>query len=160
MAWLKPLVPRLAEREQLLTRLIQENGITYNVYSENELIALMDNGFAAMIFEGSEWNMIADAMKQRVRCALNKMAADSMAQETTLKWPLPVSLVLGNPCFPAPVPPDCASRRNWIHLYAADLARARLTVLGGSYPIDSKPRQASAIVWKTESSRAAFCQSH
>ncbi|MGB0371311.1 MAG: circularly permuted type 2 ATP-grasp protein [Opitutales bacterium] len=115
----------IAERDQLLQRLIQENGITYNVYSGSEdstRLWTMDS--LPMIFENSEWNMIADSMRQRVRL-LNALARDFYGPKKLLTdGHYPVSLVLGNPGFLRPCHQFQPKNGNWIHLYAADLARA------------------------------------
>ena len=115
----------IAHRDHLLQRLIQENGITYNVYSGSEdssRLWTMDT--LPMVFENSEWSMIADAMRQRVRL-LNALAHDFYGPKKLLsEGHYPVSLVLGNPGFLRPCHQYKPKNGNWIHLYAADLARA------------------------------------
>ncbi len=125
-AALKALPPgELARRGDSLRHLIQENGITYNVYGDGENTARpwgMD--ILPMMLEWAEWQKIETALRQRVQL-LNLILHDLYGPQTLLEERrLPPQLVLGNPAFLRPchgfTPPDGI----YVHVYGADLARS------------------------------------
>jgi uncharacterized circularly permuted ATP-grasp superfamily protein/uncharacterized alpha-E superfamily protein len=115
----------LTRRSEELRRLIQENGITYNVYDEPGSTARpwgMD--LLPMLLEWAEWEKIATALAQRAHL-LNLVLQDLYGPQTLIeRRVLPASLVLGNPAFLRPchgyLPPEGV----FLPVYAADLARA------------------------------------
>jgi uncharacterized circularly permuted ATP-grasp superfamily protein/uncharacterized alpha-E superfamily protein len=115
----------LARRGDSLRHLIQENGITYNVYGDDENTArLWGMDLLPMILEWAEWQKMEDALRQRVHL-LNVILHDLYGPQTLVEQRLlPPQLVLGNPAFLRPchgfTPPDGI----FIHVYAADLARS------------------------------------
>jgi uncharacterized circularly permuted ATP-grasp superfamily protein/uncharacterized alpha-E superfamily protein len=114
-----------AHREEQLRRLIAENGITYNVYSDPGHRArpwTMD--IVPLIIEQREAEAMEEALGQRARL-FNLILRDVYGPQRLLKsGQLPPMLILANPRFLRP----CHGLLPWNHrhvqLYAADLARA------------------------------------
>jgi uncharacterized circularly permuted ATP-grasp superfamily protein/uncharacterized alpha-E superfamily protein len=115
----------LARRWQQGRRLIHDNGITYNVYSDPQSTArpwVLDP--LPAIMDPSEWKSIEAAIVQRATL-FNHVLADLYGPQRLLRdGNLPVELVLPNPAFLRPCwgiqPPGGA----FLHTYAADLARS------------------------------------
>ncbi len=115
----------LARRWERARRLIHEHGVTYNVYGDPrgmdrpwELDAL------PLVVGGDAWVEVAGALEQRARL-LNRVLADLYGPQQLLREGLlPAEVVLAHPGFLRPChgiePPDGV----FLHLYAADLARA------------------------------------
>jgi uncharacterized circularly permuted ATP-grasp superfamily protein/uncharacterized alpha-E superfamily protein len=115
---------QLAQRQALLTRQIQENGVTYNVYADPKgadrpwELDLLPHVIAA-----DEWEQLSAGIAQRARL-LNAVLADLYGpQRLIAEGLLPAELVFGHNNFLWPCqgisPPDGA----FLHLYAVDLAR-------------------------------------
>jgi uncharacterized circularly permuted ATP-grasp superfamily protein/uncharacterized alpha-E superfamily protein len=115
---------QLAQRQALLARQIQENGVTYNVYADPKgadrpwELDLLPHVIAA-----DEWQQLAAGIAQRARL-LNAVLADLYGpQRLIAEGLLPAELVFGHNNFLWPcqgiAPPDGA----YLHLYAVDLAR-------------------------------------
>ncbi len=116
---------QLNQRQALVERQIQENGVTYNVYADPKgtdrpwALDLLPNLIAA-----DEWQEIATGVAQRADL-LNRVLADLYGPQQLLREGLlPAELVFGHnnflwPCQGMQVPGD-----TWLHLYAVDLARA------------------------------------
>ncbi|MBV7480830.1 circularly permuted type 2 ATP-grasp protein [Pseudomonas sp. PDM31] len=115
---------QLAQRQALLTRQIQENGVTYNVYADPKgadrpwELDLLPHVIAA-----DEWGQLSAGIAQRARL-LNAVLADLYGpQRLIAEGLLPAELVFGHNNFLWPCqgikPPDGA----FLHLYAVDLAR-------------------------------------
>ena len=112
-------------RKNQLDRIIRDNGITYNVYSEKEGESrpwTMD--MLPLIFAKEEWDKIGTALAQRAEL-LNLIFKDIYGSQSLLKSSLiPPYLVLSNPHFCRP----CHGLTKYIqyplHVYAADLARS------------------------------------
>ena len=113
------------KREETGQRLIQSNGITYNVYGDpqgKERPWLMD--LLPLAIGASEWEQIERAVAQRVTL-LNAVLGDLYGTQRLLyDGLLPPELVFANPAFLRP----CSGivPRNGVYLqnYAVDLARA------------------------------------
>jgi uncharacterized circularly permuted ATP-grasp superfamily protein/uncharacterized alpha-E superfamily protein len=116
---------QMRHRLNLVRRRVQENGVTYNVYADPlgadrpwELDPL------PIILSAAEWRDISQAVCQRARL-LNAVLGDLYGEQSLLKdGTLPPALVYGHngflwPCQGIKPPGD-----TWLHLYAADLARA------------------------------------
>jgi uncharacterized circularly permuted ATP-grasp superfamily protein/uncharacterized alpha-E superfamily protein len=115
---------QLMQRQALLTRQIQENGVTYNVYADPKgadrpwELDLLPHVIAA-----DEWEHLSAGIAQRARL-LNAVLADLYGpQRLIAEGLLPAELVFGHNNFLWPCqginPPDGA----FLHLYAVDLAR-------------------------------------
>jgi uncharacterized circularly permuted ATP-grasp superfamily protein/uncharacterized alpha-E superfamily protein len=115
---------QLVQRQALLTRQIQENGVTYNVYADPKgadrpwELDLLPHVIAA-----DEWEQLSAGIAQRARL-LNAVLADLYGpQRLIAEGLLPAELVFGHNNFLWPCqginPPDGA----FLHLYAVDLAR-------------------------------------
>jgi len=115
----------LARRWREGQRLIHDNGITYNVYSDPESTARpwpLDP--VPLMMDPSEWKTIEAAVIQRAML-FNSILADLYGPQRLLREKmLPAELVFPNPAFLRPCwgiePPGGVC----LHMYAADLARS------------------------------------
>jgi uncharacterized circularly permuted ATP-grasp superfamily protein/uncharacterized alpha-E superfamily protein len=115
----------LARRWREGQRLIHDNGITYNVYSDPESTARpwpLDP--VPLMMDPSEWKTIEAAVIQRAML-FNSILADLYGPQRLLREKmLPAELVFPNPAFLRPCwgiePPGGV----YLHMYAADLARS------------------------------------
>jgi uncharacterized circularly permuted ATP-grasp superfamily protein/uncharacterized alpha-E superfamily protein len=106
-------------------QLIQNNGVTYNVYGDpqgKERPWQMDP--IPLAIDSSEWAHVESAVIQRAHL-LNSMLADLYGPQTLIReHHLPAALVFANPHFLRPchgvVPPGGV----YLHSYAVDLARS------------------------------------
>jgi uncharacterized circularly permuted ATP-grasp superfamily protein len=137
---------QLVQRQALLTRQIQENGVTYNVYADPKgadrpwELDLLPHVIAA-----DEWARLSAGIAQRARL-LNAVLADLYGpQRLIAEGLLPAELVFGHNNFLWPcqgiAPPD----GTFLHLYAVDLARTP----GGSRQIALKRHPVPVMRWKT-----------
>ncbi|KII38575.1 MULTISPECIES: circularly permuted type 2 ATP-grasp protein [Pseudomonas] len=115
---------QLVQRQALLARQIQENGVTYNVYADPKgadrpwELDLLPHVIAA-----DEWQQLSAGIAQRARL-LNAVLADLYGPQRLIsEGLLPAELVFGHNNFLWPcqgiAPPEDA----YLHLYAVDLAR-------------------------------------
>ncbi|WP_085717429.1 circularly permuted type 2 ATP-grasp protein [Pseudomonas sp. B28(2017)] len=115
---------QLVQRQALLTRQIQENGVTYNVYADPKgADRPWELDLLPHIIAADEWERLAAGIAQRARL-LNAVLADLYgSQRLIAEGLLPAELVFGHNNFLWPCqgisPPDGA----FLHLYAVDLAR-------------------------------------
>src|SRR6202167_978879 len=115
----------LAKRWQQGQRMIQDNGITYNVYGDPLATARpwpLDP--VPLVMEQSEWKLIEAAIIQRAML-FNAVLSDLYGPQELLRQDrLPPELVFPNPAFLRPCwgiePPGGV----FLHTYAADLARS------------------------------------
>jgi uncharacterized circularly permuted ATP-grasp superfamily protein/uncharacterized alpha-E superfamily protein len=115
----------LARRWREGQRLIHDNGITYNVYSDPESTARpwpLDP--VPLMMDPAEWKTIEAAVIQRATL-FNSILADLYGPQRLLREKmLPAELVFPNPAFLRPCwgiePPGGV----FLHMYAADLARS------------------------------------
>jgi uncharacterized circularly permuted ATP-grasp superfamily protein/uncharacterized alpha-E superfamily protein len=107
------------------TRMVRENGVTYNVYDEaSGLGRLWQLDIAPFIISADEWAAIEAAVTQRARLA-NAILHDIYGEQRLLReGVVPAQLVLGHPQYlralQGVTPPDGVH----VHLYSVDLARA------------------------------------
>ena len=112
-------------RIESATRMVRENGVTYNVYDEaSGLGRLWKLDIAPFVISASDWAAIEAAVTQRARLA-NAILHDVYGEQRLLRDGIvPPQLVLGHPQYlralQGVTPPDGVH----IHLYSADLARA------------------------------------
>ena len=109
----------------LTRRLIVENGVTYNVYADPQGA---DRPWALdpipLVLTSSEWCVIESGLAQRVRL-LNALLADLYGPQRLLaEGIVPSQLVFGHPNFLWPCSGLTPRDGQWLHIYAADLARA------------------------------------
>jgi uncharacterized circularly permuted ATP-grasp superfamily protein/uncharacterized alpha-E superfamily protein len=115
-----------ARRELELTRrLIIENGVTYNVYADPQGA---DRPWALdpvpLLLTAQEWRDIEAGLAQRTR-VLDALLADLYGPQRLLsEGVVPPELVFGHPNFLWPCHGTSPKGGNWLHVYAADLARA------------------------------------
>jgi uncharacterized circularly permuted ATP-grasp superfamily protein/uncharacterized alpha-E superfamily protein len=106
-------------------RLIVENGVTYNVYADPQGA---DRPWALdpvpLLLLASEWRDIEAGLSQRTRL-LDALLADIYGHQRLLSEGLvPTELVFGHPNYLWPCHGISPRGGNWLHIYAADLARA------------------------------------
>lgn len=112
-------------KEHQLSRLIHDNGITYNVYRESEA----DNrpwtmDMLPLVLSGKEFRILESALSQRAHL-LNLILQDVYGRQTLLQGgKMHPFLVFGNPSFLRPCHGLLPPKAKHIQLYAADLARS------------------------------------
>ena len=115
---------QLVQRQALLARQIQENGVTYNVYADPKgADRPWELDLLPHIIDAQEWKLLSAGIAQRARL-LNAVLADLYGPQRLIsEGLLPAELVFGHNNFLWPcqgiTPPD----GNFLHLYAVDLAR-------------------------------------
>jgi len=118
--------PDAARRALELTRrLIVENGVAYNVYSDPQGA---DRPWALdplpLVLAPEEWRQIEQGVAQRAR-VLEALLADLYGPQRLLAEGLvPPELPFGHPNFLWPCHGLVPWGASWLHVYAADLARA------------------------------------
>lgn len=112
-------------KEHQLSRLIQDNGITYNVYQDSETDNRPWNmDMLPLVLSGNEFGKLESSLSQRAHL-LNLVLKDVYGRQTMLQGSkMHPYLVFGNPSFLRPCHGLLPHRNNHIHLYAADLARS------------------------------------
>ena len=115
---------QLVQRQALLARQIQENGVTYNVYADPKgadrpwELDLLPHVIAA-----EEWQHLSAGIAQRARL-LNAVLADLYGpQRLIAEGLLPAELVFGHNNFLWPCQGIQPPAGTFLHLYAVDLAR-------------------------------------
>ncbi len=113
----------LRRREQC-QRLIRENGITHNVYSDPEGTARpWSLDLVPLLIPHAEWKDVGASLAQRARL-LNAILADLYGPATSLtSGVLPPEVIYANPGFLRAAHGIKPRRGEWVHLYAADLIR-------------------------------------
>ena len=110
---------------KLTRRLIVENGVTYNVYANPQGA---DRPWALdplpLVLTADEWQHIERGLAQRARL-LDALLADLYGPQRLLaEGIVPAELPFGHPNFLWPCQGIIPNAGTWLHLYAADLARA------------------------------------
>lgn len=112
-------------REEAAQRLIQSNGITYNVYGDpqgKERPWLMD--LIPLVIDQTEWEGLERAVAQRATL-LNAILIDLYGPQRLVRdGLLPPELVFANPGFLRPAHGVIPRDRVYLQNYAVDLARA------------------------------------
>ncbi|MET0659931.1 MAG: circularly permuted type 2 ATP-grasp protein [Steroidobacteraceae bacterium] len=130
----QPLLEKLARdnaREEarrsldLTRRLIVENGVTYNIYADPQGA---DRPWTLdplpFVLTAAEWSEIERGVAQRAQL-LDTLLADLYGQQRLLAEGLvPPALAFGHPNFLWPCHGIVPRDGQWLHVYAADLARA------------------------------------
>jgi uncharacterized circularly permuted ATP-grasp superfamily protein/uncharacterized alpha-E superfamily protein len=110
---------------ELTRRLIVENGVTYNVYADPQGA---DRPWALdplpFVIPAAEWHAIEAGVAQRARL-LNALLADLYGPQRLLaEGHVPAELPFGHPNYLWPCQGLQPVDGQWLHVYAADLARA------------------------------------
>jgi uncharacterized circularly permuted ATP-grasp superfamily protein/uncharacterized alpha-E superfamily protein len=130
----RPLIERLRADQspdavrrslELTRRLIVENGVTYNVYADPQGA---DRPWALdplpFVLPAAEWAVIEAGVAQRARL-LNALLADLYGPQRLLaEGHVPAELPFGHPNYLWPCQGLKPVDGKWLHVYAADLARA------------------------------------
>ena len=130
----RPLIERVAAGEgtgvgrrslEMTRRLIIENGVTYNVYADPQGA---DRPWGLdplpLVITADEWHEIETGLAQRAQL-LNAVLADLYGPQRLLaEGAVPPELPFGHPNFLWPCHGVTPPGGNWLHIYAADLARA------------------------------------
>ena len=130
----KPLIERVAAGDgtgagrrglELTRRLIIENGVTYNVYADPQGA---DRPWGLdplpLVLTAAEWREIEAGVAQRAQ-VLDALMADLYGPQKLLaEGVVPTELPFGHPNFLWPCHGVTPRGGSWIHIYAADLARA------------------------------------
>jgi uncharacterized circularly permuted ATP-grasp superfamily protein/uncharacterized alpha-E superfamily protein len=110
---------------ELARRLIVENGVTYNVYADpqgRDRPWVLDP--LPLVLPPEEWAHIEAGVSQRARM-LDGLLADLYGpQKLIANGVVPPELVFGHPNFLWPCRNVMPRDGRWLHVYAADLARA------------------------------------
>jgi uncharacterized circularly permuted ATP-grasp superfamily protein/uncharacterized alpha-E superfamily protein len=106
-------------------RLIIENGVTYNVYADPQG---RDRPWQLdplpLLIDHREWRELEAGLKQRAQL-LNALLVDLYGpQQLIAEGVVPAELAFGHPNFLWPAHGTRPPGDTWLHLYAADLARA------------------------------------
>jgi len=114
----------LKNREQELLKLLQENGVTYNVYNDSNGLNrpwLLDS--IPVIISKVDWRALEKGMKQRAY-VLNKLLEDLYGERTLLKEGIiPPELIYAHSGFLRPCDKIKLPGEHQLVFYAADLSR-------------------------------------
>lgn len=114
----------LKARQQELLKLLQENGVTYNVYGDTNGLNrpwLLDA--IPLVISAAEWRGVERGMKQRAY-VLNKLLDDLYGERTLLKKGIiPPELIYSHPGFLRPCDKIKLPGDYQLPLYSADLSR-------------------------------------
>ncbi len=115
----------LAARRAHARRIIEENGVTYNVYGDPrgaERPWVLDT--IPILIDASEWQVLEAAIQQRAEL-LNRLLADLYGPQRLLREDLlPPELVFAHPGFLRPCHGLALPGNRYVHTYAVDLARS------------------------------------
>ncbi|MCC2637576.1 MAG: Domain of uncharacterized function [Moraxellaceae bacterium] len=116
---------QLAHRQDLLQRQIQENGVTYNIYADAKgADRPWELDLLPQLIPAAEWNGLAAGIAQRAGL-LDRVLADLYGPQQLLrKGLLPSDLIFGHNNFLWPCHGITPAGGRFLHVYAADLARA------------------------------------
>ncbi|MCC6234991.1 MAG: circularly permuted type 2 ATP-grasp protein [Verrucomicrobiales bacterium] len=115
----------LKRRSEAAQRIIHEQGITYNVYGDPRG---MDRPWSLdplpMVLGADEWRGIERGLKQRASL-LNEVLADAYGAQRMIRASrFPSALVYAQPDFLRPCHEVRPAQGLFLHMYAADIARA------------------------------------
>lgn len=115
----------LRERWDFVARQVQENGVTYNVYADPKGDSRpWELDLLPQLISAEEWAPLAAGIVQRAEL-LNRVLVDLYGRQSLLsEGMLPPDLVFGHGNFLWPMQGVRPRGDTWLHLYAADLARA------------------------------------
>jgi len=117
-------VSELKVRQQELLKLLQENGVTYNVYGDSNGLNrpwLLDA--VPLVISAMDWRSIEHGMKQRAY-VLNKILEDLYGERELLKKGIiPPELIYSHPGFLRPCDKIRLHGEHQLIMYSADLSR-------------------------------------
>jgi uncharacterized circularly permuted ATP-grasp superfamily protein/uncharacterized alpha-E superfamily protein len=115
---------QLIQRQALLSRQIQENGVTYNVYADPKgADRPWELDLLPHLIPAQEWAVVAAGIAQRARL-LNAVLADLYGPQTLIAdGLLPAELVFGHNNYLWPCQGVKPPEGTFLHMYAVDLAR-------------------------------------
>jgi uncharacterized circularly permuted ATP-grasp superfamily protein/uncharacterized alpha-E superfamily protein len=115
----------LSKRWEEGRRIIEQNGVTYNVYGDPRSVdRLWPLDPVPLVIDSSEWRGIEKAIIQRATL-LNAILADVYGpQRLIFDRMLPAELVFAHPSFLRPCHGIAAPAGIFLHSYSADLARS------------------------------------
>ncbi|HVV70247.1 MAG TPA: circularly permuted type 2 ATP-grasp protein, partial [Verrucomicrobiae bacterium] len=118
-------LPDLKKRQENARRIIQEQGVTYNVYGDElgaERLWRMDS--LPLLISTAEWRQLEAGLIQRATL-INRVLQDCYGRQELIRtaW-LPPALVFGQPDFLRPCHGMPPAGDTFLHLYAADLGRS------------------------------------
>jgi uncharacterized circularly permuted ATP-grasp superfamily protein/uncharacterized alpha-E superfamily protein len=118
-------VEQMQQRRELVTRLVQENGVTYNIYGDP---AGVDRpwrlGPMPNLIPLDDWQVLAAGIAQRAKL-LDSILRDIYGEQKLLKQGmLPPELIYGHNNFLWPCVGIKPVGGTFLHVYAADVARA------------------------------------
>lgn len=117
-------VDELKVRQQELLKILQENGVTYNVYGDSNGLNrpwLLDT--VPLVISAVDWRSIERGMKQRAY-VLNKILEDLYGERVLLKKGIiPPELIYSHPGFLRPCDKIKLPGEHQLTLYSADLSR-------------------------------------
>ncbi|TWC15840.1 MULTISPECIES: circularly permuted type 2 ATP-grasp protein [unclassified Pseudomonas] len=115
---------QLMQRQALLARQIQENGVTYNVYADPKgADRPWELDLLPHVIDAQEWKQLSAGIAQRARL-LNAVLADLYGPQRLIsEGLLPAELVFGHNNFLWPCQGISPPEGIFLHLYAVDLAR-------------------------------------
>ena len=107
-----------------IARLIQQNGISYNVYADNQDQARpWSLNPLPLLIEPAEWRGISSSLAQRAKL-LNAIVQDVYGPQTLIRGGyLPSALVLGHPGYLRPMQGVQPPGGTHLHVVAFDIAR-------------------------------------
>src|SRR5882724_10182404 len=115
----------IAVRWENARRIIREHGVTYNVYGDPQgMDRPWELDIVPLLIPPEEWRRIEPGLTQRAKL-FNLILADLYGPQRLLREGLlPPPLVFGNPAFLRPCHGIRPPQDIYLHLHAADLARA------------------------------------
>jgi len=118
-------VNELAARHDTAARVLRENGVTYNIYSDHQGLGrpwALD--LVPMVLPPDEWRALEAGLTQRARL-LNLILADLYGPQSLLRdGTLPPALLYANPAFLRPCHGIIPPNGTFLFLHAVDLARS------------------------------------
>ena len=116
---------QLQQRQAMVTRQIQANGVTYNVYADPEgTDRPWELDLLPSLIPAAEWQAITAGVAQRA-ALLDRVLADLYGpQQLLADGLLPPELVFGHDSFLWPCQGVQPAGSTYLHLYAVDLARS------------------------------------
>lgn len=114
----------LQKRQSELFKLLQENGVTYNVYNDTDgLNRPWELDPIPLVISANEWKTIDQGLKQRAK-VLDLLLNDLYGERRLLKnGILPPNLIYGHSGFLRPCDKINFAGKNKLILYGADLSR-------------------------------------